>query len=133
MVINYTVSHLWNFLLQGPAGAHSLCKFKNQADEFTWLRKDLKSQTADRGISEERPCVLALFLSSPQVCITGLRWKQTTSSRDLSSLLVQPHVAGSPSGRASGKMHRAGHNQDETCISPLTFQINSNGMRQQIF
>lgn len=40
MVIHYAgVIHLWNFLLQGPVGARSLRKFKNQVDKFTWLRK----------------------------------------------------------------------------------------------
>lgn len=62
-----------------------------------------ESQTANTDDSEERQYVLALFLYSPQVSITCLCWRQSTSSRDLSSLLVQSHADGSPSGKTSGK------------------------------
>lgn len=42
MVIHYAgVIYLWDFLLQGPVGARSLLKFKNQVDKFTWLTKAL--------------------------------------------------------------------------------------------
>jgi len=92
-----------------------------------------KPKTGDGDYSEECHYVLALFLYSPQVSIIGLHWKQTTSSRDLLSPLVQSHVDGSPSGKTSGKCRVQKIIQDKICISLLTFQINSNGLRPQFY